>query len=139
MILGLVITVLGLICLSAATLAVGSLLEILTSGSGIGCIFREKNREAAVFLSSISVIAVCASYLAFTDILKDYAGYMLFLPDGQSVHSILPYWAKCTSEWSWVRLGGLVIACSQLAMVGIMMKSRAIQSDLPKLDGVEFR
>ena len=126
--MGLVIILLGLICLSAAALAVGSLLDILKGGSGFGSIFREKNREAAVFLSSISVIAVCISYLALTDILKDYAGYMLFLPDGQSVQSVLPYWAQCTSEWTWVRLGGLVIAGSQLLMVGIMMKSRKVQT-----------
>ena len=122
-----IITALVLLCLVAGVLALRSLLDILINGSGFGCIVREKNREAALFLISISVIAVCLCYLAITDILKDYAGYMLILPDGQSVQAVLPYWAKCQLEWSWVLRGGLVLAFSQLAMLVIMVKSKVNQ------------
>ena len=116
------------VCLVAAVLALRSTLDILINGSGFGCIVREKSKDAALFLSSISVIALCLCYLAITDILKDYAGYMLILPDGQSVQSVLPYWAKCELEWRWVLRGGLVLVFSQLAMLVIMVKSRANQS-----------
>ena len=110
-------------------LAVSSFLDILLNGSGLGSIVREKNKEAVVFLSWISIIAACASYLGLSDIMQDYAGYMLYLPEGQSAQSILPYWAKCTLEWSFVGWGGPVIAISQFAMLAIMVKSRSISPD----------
>ena len=125
MTLQIMLAILGLTCLVAAFLAYISLVDILKNGSGPGCIFREKSRHAAIFLSAISVIAICVSYLAITDILKDYAGYMLMLPDGQSVQSVLPGWAKCPLEWSWVRTGGFVIAFLQLAILVIMVKAKS--------------
>lgn len=122
------IAILGTLCLVAAVSALRSLVDILTNGSGLGCIVREKSKEAAVILSAISFIAVCVCYLAITDILKDYAGYMLFLPDGQSVQSVLPDWAKCESEWRWVLRGGLVLAFSQVALLVLMVRSGMNQS-----------
>ena len=110
-------TLLGLLSIPLAILALRSLFAILHNWSGFSCILRDKCKEAAIFLSAISVIAIGVCYLAITDILKDYAGYMLLLPDGQSVQSALPNWAKCELEWSWVLRGGLVLLFSQLAML----------------------
>lgn len=111
----------GMVCLFAFFLGFGAFAEIMVNGSGFRCIFRDKAREAAVFLSSISVISVCLCYVAITDILKDYAGYKLFLPDGKSVQSVLPDWARCELEWSVVMWAVIIIALSQLAMLVIMV------------------
>jgi hypothetical protein len=110
------------VCLVSAFLAFGALADILINGRGFGCVLREKSREATVFLASVSSVSVCLAFGAISDIRKDYAGTMLYLPDGSSVQSVLPYWVKCELEWSIVGWAGLTLIVSQLSMLALHVR-----------------
>lgn len=113
-----------LICLAASFFGLRALAEILIRGKGIACIYGDKSRDAIVFLASISATSVCLAYLAITDILKDYAGTMLTLPNGEPIRSVLATWAQCEGEWTIVFGAIATIALSQIGLLVLAVIAR---------------
>lgn len=121
--LGLVIlsAVLG-VCVVSSFLGLRALGDILVSGRGIRSVWGEQARDAIVFLASVSATSVCLAYLAITDILKDYAGYKLTLPNGEPIRSVLASWARCEGEWSIVFAAIFTVVVSQMGLLALLAR-----------------
>ena len=119
-----------LICLVSWFLGLRALGDIVLNGRGFRSIYTDKAREATLCLAAISAISICLAYLAITDILKDYAGYLLRLPNGEPIRSVLEYWALCEREWTAVFVAIITIALLQVGILAIQVKKKRVEKPI---------
>ena len=114
-----ILMIIWLLILGSGWIAFAALVSTVFGGKPRDVI-RERSRSIMLFLCSVSLMCICVSFLALSDIRKDYAGYKLEV-DGTPIQSMLPDWARCQLEWSIIIPSVVTIAISQLIMVVILM------------------